>query len=113
MAGRVVITYCVRCRWLLRAQWYAAELLQTFEDELDEVALRPAPRDADAGVFRVEVEGVSSGTAPTGSGRVTVWNRKRDGGFPEVADLKRRVRDLVAPGRELGHTERTADRAGS
>lgn len=100
MGARVVITYCVRCRWLLRAQWYAAELLQTFEDELDEVTLRPAAKDAEAGVFRVEVE--------TGGERVSLWNRKRDGGFPEIADLKRRVRDRVAPDRPLGHADRPA-----
>lgn len=96
---RVVITYCVRCRWLLRAQWYAAELLQTFEEELGEVALRPAAKDVEAGVFRVEVD------LPDG-GSVSVWNRKRDGGFPEIGDLKRRVRDQVAPARALGHTDR-------
>ncbi|GAA1524921.1 SelT/SelW/SelH family protein [Nocardioides humi] len=97
---RVVITYCARCRWLLRAQWYAAELLQTFEEDLDEVALRPAVREGEAGVFRVEVE--------TASGSTGVWNRKRDGGFPEIVELKRRVRDLVAPGRSLGHGDRAA-----
>ncbi len=99
--GRVVITYCVKCKWLLRAQWYAAELLQTFEDDLVEVALRPAAKDVEAGVFRIEVE--SEG------GSTTVWNRKRDGGFPEITDLKRRVRDLAAPGKRLGHADRGQD----
>ena len=96
VSHRVRITYCVRCRWLLRAQWYAAELLQSFEDALDEVALRPAATEAEAGVFRVEVDGQ------------VIWNRKRDGGFPEIAELKRRVRDLVAPERTLGHADRAA-----
>ncbi|WP_028660108.1 SelT/SelW/SelH family protein [Nocardioides insulae] len=92
--SRVVITYCTRCKWQLRAQWYAGELLQTFEEELGEVALRPAT----GGVFRVDVE---ADGAETG-----VWNRKRDGGFPEITELKRRVRDLVAPNKSLGHAER-------
>lgn len=96
-ASRVVITYCVRCRWLLRAQWYAGELLQTFEDAVGEVALRPAAQDVEAGVFRVEVDGEA------------VWNRKRDGGFPDIAELKRRVRDRVAPDLPLGHSDRTTD----
>lgn len=91
---RITIAYCTRCRWLLRAQWYAAELLQTFEAELGEVALVPAGAEAEAGVFRIEVDGTS------------VWNRKRDGGFPEIAELKRRVRDLVAPDKQLGHADR-------
>ena len=94
MSPRVTITYCTRCRWLLRAQWYAAELLSTFEAELGEVALVPASTEAEAGVFRIEVDGTP------------VWNRKRDGGFPEITDLKRRVRDLVAPGKALGHADR-------
>jgi len=92
---RIVITYCTQCRWLLRAQWYAAELLQTFADEIGEVALAPGR----GGVFRIDVQTTAEGTVEP------VWNRKRDGGFPEIAELKRRVRDLVAPGRSLGHAD--------
>ena len=44
-------------------------------------------------MFRIEV------------GEVTVWNRKTDGGFPEIAVLKRLVRDLVAPTMSLGHSD--------
>ena len=106
MEHRVVITYCVKCRWLLRAQWYAAELLQTFEQDVGEVALRPAAKDVESGVFRVEVETVNGGS-------VSIWNRKRDGGFPEIGELKRRIRDQVAPQRALGHTDRAADDAGT
>ena len=40
---RVEIEYCTQCRWLLRAAWMAQELLTTFEQELGEVALVPAP----------------------------------------------------------------------
>lgn len=96
-----MITYCAKCRWLLRAQWYAAELLMTFEEELGEVALRPATRDAEAGVFRVELDGRM------------LWNRKREGGFPDLAELKRRVRDEVAPERSLGHSDRPRAGPGS
>lgn len=35
-----------------------------------------------------------------------IWERKRDGGFPGAAELKRRVRDRIAPGRDLGHADR-------
>jgi len=93
---RIVITYCTRCRWQLRAQWYAGELLQTFTEELGEVALVPAV----GGVFRVEVQLQGGGSVQS------LWNRKRDGGFPEITELKRRVRDLLAPGRTLGHADR-------
>jgi len=92
--ARIVITYCTKCQWLLRAQWYAGELLQTFADEVTEVALAPTT----GGVFRVDVD--------AGGERTAVWNRKRDGGFPEITDLKRRVRDLIAPDKPLGHTDR-------
>lgn len=90
---RIVITYCTKCRWQLRAQWYAGELLQTFEEEIGEIALVPAT----GGMFRIDVEDRH------------LWNRKRDGGFREITELKRRVRDVIAPGRSLGHADRPAE----
>jgi len=86
---RVEIEYCTRCRWLTRAAWLAQELLATFENELGAVALVPGTD----GVFTVRVDGE------------VVWNRA-DQGFPEPSQVKRAVRDLVAPGRPLGHVER-------
>lgn len=35
-----------------------------------------------------------------------LWNRKTDEGFPETKELKRRVRDVIEPGRDLGHVDR-------
>lgn len=35
-----------------------------------------------------------------------LWDRKVDGGFPETKELKRRVRDVIEPGRDLGHVDR-------
>jgi len=89
-APRVEIRYCPRCRWLLRAAWLAQELLSTFESELGEVALVPAG----SGVFEVRLGGD------------VLWSRAADGGFPEARELKQRVRDRVAPGRDLGHVDR-------
>ena len=86
---RVAITYCTQCHWLLRAGWMAQELLSTFGGELGEVALIPAS----GGAFQIEVDGE------------LVWERKRDGGFPDVKALKGRVRDRIAPGRDLGHID--------
>jgi selenoprotein W-related protein len=88
--ARVEIRYCARCRFLARAAWLAQELLTTFADELGEVALAPG----EAGVFQVW------------AGAERVWCRKADGGFPELAELKRRIRDRVAPGKSLGHSDR-------
>lgn len=36
----------------------------------------------------------------------TLWDRKTDGGFPETKELKRRVRDVIQPERNLGHVDR-------
>src|SRR6478609_4164174 len=88
--SRVAIEYCTQCRWLMRAGWMAQELLSTFGTELGEVALIPG----EGGVFRVTVDGQQ------------VWDRKADGGFPDIAVLKQRVRDLAVPDRDLGHVDR-------
>jgi len=89
MSGpRIEIEYCRRCRWLLRAAWTAQELLQTFEAELGAVVL--IPNDT-GGVFDVRLDGE------------TLFSRKAEGRFPESAELKQRVRDRVAPDRNLGH----------
>ncbi|MCA9235517.1 MAG: SelT/SelW/SelH family protein [Planctomycetales bacterium] len=90
---RVEIEYCTQCRWLLRAGWTAQELLTTFVDELGEVALAPGT----GGVFRVTVDDR------------LVWDRAAEGRFPEMKELKQRVRDIVAPQRDLGHSDRAAD----
>ncbi|RYU60004.1 SelT/SelW/SelH family protein [Methylolobus aquaticus] len=89
---RVEIEYCTQCRWLLRAAWLAQELLTTFEQELGAVSLVPGT----GGVFVVAVDGV------------VVWSRKDEGRFPDAKELKQRVRDLIAPERHLGHSDRGA-----
>ncbi|HVW93595.1 MAG TPA: SelT/SelW/SelH family protein [Devosia sp.] len=86
----VTITYCTQCNWLLRASWMAGELLQTFSTELGGVTLVPGT----GGVFAIEVDGV------------VIWERRRDGGFPDVKTLKTRVRDIIDPDRPLGHLDR-------
>ena len=35
-----------------------------------------------------------------------MWERKRDGGFPDVKQLKQMVRDRIDPDRDLGHIDR-------
>lgn len=90
MKPRVEIEYCTQCRWMLRAAWMAQELLTSFQDEIGEVALIPGT----GGVFEVRACGE------------TVWSRVTDGGFPEIKELKRRVRDRIAPDKSLGHTDK-------
>ena len=86
----VEIEYCRQCRWLARAAWTAQELLTTFEDELGGVTLRPGT----GGVFDVRVDGD------------TVFSRRAAGRHAELTELKQLVRDRVAPGRGLGHSDR-------
>ena len=86
---RLEIEYCTQCRWLLRAAWLAQELLTTFVDDLGEVALVPGK----GGVFEVRLDGE------------TLWSRKAEGRFPEAKEVKQRLRDRVAPGRDLGHSD--------
>lgn len=89
-APRIVITYCPRCRWLLRAAWMAQELLITFERELGEVALRPGAK----GIYEIHLDDA------------LIWSRATEGRFPELKELKQRVRDRIAPDRALGHSDR-------
>ncbi len=88
---RIKIVYCPRCNWLPRSAWMAQELLHTFADTVGEVALVPAER---GGTFEIWVSDQ------------LLWERRRDGGFPDAKILKQRVRDLIAPDRELGHLDR-------
>ena len=70
----------------------AQELLSTFAEELGAVSLIP---DSVGGIYEVRVEDE------------LIWSRKEQGGFPEIKLLKRLVRDKVAPGRDLGHVDKS------
>ncbi|MBK4115950.1 SelT/SelW/SelH family protein [Pluralibacter gergoviae] len=85
----VTIRYCTQCNWMLRATWMAQELLHSFSDDIASVTLVPGT----GGIFRIEADGE------------VIWERKRDGGFPDAAELKRRVRDVCFPEKTLGHLE--------
>ncbi|MFI5930905.1 SelT/SelW/SelH family protein [Actinoplanes sp. NPDC051494] len=88
---RLEIEYCTQCRWLMRAGWMAQELLTTFQKELGEVALIPGT----GGVFDIRLDDE------------TIWSRK-ESGHPDLAELKRLVRDRIAPDLSLGHSDRPA-----
>ncbi len=72
----------------------AQELLSTFESEIGGVTLIP---NGEGGVFEVRCAGE------------LIFSRSRDRGFPDIKELKRAVRDRVAPDRSLGHTDRVTD----
>ena len=90
MKPSVTIEYCPKCQWLLRAAYMAQEFLTTFEIELDSVALKPSDVN---GSFHISIDGKK------------IFDRKEFGGFPEIKELKQLVRDVVAPGKNLGHTD--------
>ena len=84
---RVEITYCTKCRFLLRAAWLAQELLTSFEAELGAVTLVPGS----GGIFEVTLDE-----------EVIATNRKA-APMPDVREVKRAVRDRVAPHHTIGH----------
>lgn len=86
----IVIEYCPGCKWMLRSAWLMQELLSTFQNDLYMVSLKPSDI---TGTFNIKVD------------NTLVWERKADGGFPEAKILKRRVRDIIAPEKSLGHSD--------
>ncbi|KAK9363009.1 Rdx family-domain-containing protein [Lipomyces starkeyi] len=92
----ISIEFCTACKWNLRAAWYAQELLSTFSTELGEVSMIPSS----GGTFVVRL------TENAESEEVIIWNRKVNNGFPDSKDLKRLIRDVLFPTRDLGHVDR-------
>jgi selenoprotein W-related protein len=68
----------------------AQEFLTTFEHELNGVTLQPSEMKGD---FHISIDGKK------------LFDRKDYGGFPEIKELKQIVRDVVAPGKSLGHAD--------
>jgi selenoprotein W-related protein len=87
----VSIEYCPKCGWMLRAAYMAQELLTTFTDEIEGVMLKPAEV---GGAYIISIDGV------------IVFDRKEQGRFPEVKELKQLVRDVVSPEKNLGHSDK-------
>ncbi len=87
----ICITYCPKCGWLLRSAYMAQELLTTFSDDLHGVLLSPSEA---GGVFTVEI------------GNEIIFDRKQEGRFPEIKELKKLIRNRVNPEKSLGHTDR-------
>jgi selenoprotein W-related protein len=90
MKSTIIITYCPKCGWLLRAAYMAQEFLTTFSEELGGVTLQPSTTSGD---FHILVNDKK------------IFDRKDYGGFPEIKELKQLVRDIVAPEKSLGHSD--------
>ena len=93
--NKIEITYCKKCRWLLRSSWMAQEILTTFEDEVDVLSLVPGS----GGIFEVIANGQ------------VIWSRKKEGRFPDVTELKQSVRNAIAPDKDLGCMDRKSKKA--
>lgn len=108
---------------MLRAAYFAQELLSTFGTSIGEVTLQPTT----GGLFQVHITYVpqSSQTSSENDGReggegmewnkvnanaetrtVLLWDRKAEGGFPETKLLKQKVRDCIEPNKDLGHSDK-------
>ncbi|KAF7934236.1 uncharacterized protein EAE97_008596 [Botrytis byssoidea] len=116
---RVSIQFCTQCKWMLRAAYFAQELLSTFGTDIGEVALQPST----GGTFVVELftdANASKNAASQKEGEAeenvdevkevkilkhTLWDRKSEGGFPETKELKKRLRNIIDPSRDLGHVD--------
>lgn len=75
---------------MLRATWLAQELLNTFGQDLGEVALQPGT----GGIMEIRLDDE------------LIFSRKEVGRFPESKELKQLVRDRIDPDRSLGHSDR-------
>lgn len=87
----ITIEYCPKCGWMLRAAYFAQELLTTFPADVHGVLLHPSEVN---GTFKVSVDGRE------------VFDRKTMQRFPEAKELKQLMRDIVSPGRSLGHSDK-------
>ena len=86
----ITIEYCTQCLWMFRAVWMGQELLTTFSDEISEFTLKPGT----GGVYNIFVNDQ------------LIFSRKEKNRFPEITELKKLVRDIVAPVKNLGHSEK-------
>lgn len=91
MKPTINIEYCPKCGWLLRAAYMAQEILTTFTDEVKSVTLQPSET---GGKFTISLNGN------------IIFDRKEQGHFPEIKELKQGIRDIVNPEKSLGHSDK-------
>lgn len=74
----------------MRSAWMAQEILTTFNQELTEVALIPST----GGIFEIKINDKK------------LWSLKGKGRFPDIKEIKKLIRNKIAPEKKLGHTDR-------
>ncbi len=91
MKPGIEIEYCPKCGWMLRAAYMAQELLTTFTDDIYGITLVPSEIN---GRYQIRIN------------QSAIFDRKREGRFPEIKELKQLVRDVVSPDKSLGHSDK-------
>ncbi|TAF46187.1 MAG: SelT/SelW/SelH family protein [Sphingobacteriales bacterium] len=91
MKPTITVEYCPKCNWMLRAAYFAQEILSTFSDDVFSVNLQPSEL---AGKFSISINDEE------------IYDRKTEGGFPEIKDLKQKLRDKINPDKNLGHSDK-------
>ena len=61
-----------------------------FKDEIAQLVLVPRT----GGIFEIRADDD------------LLWSRRERGRFPELKELKQLIRDRIAPGKDLGHSDR-------
>ena len=91
MKPTITIEYCPKCNWMLRAAYMAQEILSTFTDDVAAVSLKPSET---SGKYTISIN------------ELELFDRKKEGRFPEVKELKQLIRDKVNPEKSLGHSDK-------
>ena len=85
----IEIQFCTQCGLLPRASWMMQEILTTFQDEILSVTLTPKS----GGIFEIFLD------------KEKIYSRSDFGGFLDIKDIKKLIRDKINPGKSLGHTD--------
>lgn len=75
----------------MRGAYMAQELLTTFSDEVYGVTLQPSET---SGKYNIRINDIA------------IFDRKEQGRFPDIKELKQLVRDVVCPDKSLGHSDK-------
>lgn len=86
---KIEIQFCTLCVWLPRASWMMQEILTTFQGEVISVTLTPKS----GGIFEIFLD------------KEKIYSRSDFGGFLDIKDVKKLIRDKISPGKNLGHTD--------
>lgn len=86
---KIEIQFCTLCAWLPRASWMMQEILTTFQGEGISVTLTPKS----GGIFEIFLD------------KEKIYSRSDFGGFLDIKDVKKLIRDKISPGKNLGHTD--------